>query len=89
MPPVEWIDPGYQGYGSLQLKLVLALGFDIRFGLFAFSPLLLLALAPPLLNGSRRRLAVPNRETTGIVIAFSPDGRGGRRVRIYKLLYYI
>ena len=51
MPPVEWIEPGYQGYGPPQLKLFLALGFDIRFGSFAFLPPLLFALAAPLLNG--------------------------------------
>lgn len=45
MPPVEWIELGYQGYGLPQLELLLALAFDLRFGLFTSSPLLLLGLA--------------------------------------------
>jgi hypothetical protein len=48
MPPVEWSDLGYQGYGLPQLELFLMLGFDYRFGLFVSSPLMLLALASPL-----------------------------------------
>ena len=47
MPPVEWINLGYQGYGLPQLELFLMLGFDYRFGLFVSSPLMLLTLAAP------------------------------------------
>jgi hypothetical protein len=32
MPPVEWIELGYQGYGPPQLELLGALAFDHRFG---------------------------------------------------------
>jgi hypothetical protein len=57
MPPVEWIELGYQGYGLPQLELLLALAFDYRFGLFVSSPLLLLALAAPFIDrGLERRL---------------------------------
>jgi hypothetical protein len=50
MPPVEWSELGYQGFGLPQLDLFLQLGFDYRFGLFVSSPLMILALAAPFLN---------------------------------------
>jgi hypothetical protein len=54
MAPVEWIELGYQGYGPPQPELLAALAFDHRFGLFVFSPLLLLALwAPFVRNGTK------------------------------------
>lgn len=62
MPPVEWIDLGYQGYGFPQLGLFAALGFDHRFGLFVFCPLLLLAFSAPFLRGDRGG-RVPRLET--------------------------
>jgi hypothetical protein len=49
MPPVEWIDRGYQGFGFPQLELLWALAFDYRFGLFVTCPLFLLALGAPLI----------------------------------------
>jgi hypothetical protein len=58
MPPVQWIELGYQGYGWPQLELLRSLAFDYRYGLFICSPLMLLALAAPLLNrGPKRVLA--------------------------------
>jgi hypothetical protein len=57
MPPVEWIELGYQGYGLPQPELFLMLGFDFRFGLFVASPLMLLALVAPWMDrGLGRRL---------------------------------
>jgi hypothetical protein len=57
MPPVEWSDLGYQGYGFPQLSLLLMLAFDYRFGLFTSSPLMLLAIAAPFIDrGKDRRL---------------------------------
>ena len=50
MPPVEWIEIGYQGYGPPQLGLFAMLGFDFRFGLFVTCPLFLLAIVSPWLN---------------------------------------
>ena len=47
MPPVEWIDRGYQGVSGPQLELVWRLAFDYRFGIFVTCPLFLLALASP------------------------------------------
>lgn len=61
MPPVQWSDLGYQGYGEPQLELLLALAFDYRFGLFAMSPLMLLAVLAPLYKRSAR-WTVPGRE---------------------------
>ena len=57
MPPVEWIELGYQGFTWPQLDLLAMLAFDYRFGLFATSPIMLLALAAPFVNrGQDRRL---------------------------------
>jgi len=47
MPPVEWIDKGYQGVSGPQLELLWMLAFDYRFGLFISCPLLLAAAALP------------------------------------------
>ncbi len=55
MPPVQWSDLGYQGYGTPQPELFLALGFDLRFGLFITAPVLMLAVAS-LLPDRRRAL---------------------------------
>jgi hypothetical protein len=58
MPPVEWIDRGYQGVAGPQAELAWMLAFDYRFGLFTTCPLLLLALAAPF----RAKFAIPRRE---------------------------
>lgn len=67
MPPVEWIERGYQGFTLPQLELFLALGFDYRFGLFTSCPIFLLALAAPWL---RRRGAIPIPAREMAVLAF-------------------
>jgi hypothetical protein len=69
MPPVEWSDVGYQGYGWPQLELLLALAFDYRFGFFVSSPILFLGILAPLLNRSARRL-LPDFELTFILLLF-------------------
>jgi hypothetical protein len=69
MPPVEWIELGYQGYGWPRLELLLALAFDYRFGLFVSSPLMALALFSPLVRRSTRRL-LPNLELAFILLLF-------------------
>ena len=51
MPPVEWIERGYQGVGGPQAELLLALAFDHRFGLFVSAPILFFALAAPFVHG--------------------------------------
>jgi len=48
MPPVEYIDRGYQGYSAPQLDLLLSLGFDQRFGLFTMAPALVFGFFAPL-----------------------------------------
>lgn len=47
MPPVEWIDIGYQGVGGLSAELVRLLLADPRYGLFVTMPVAVLALAGP------------------------------------------
>lgn len=68
MPPVEWIELGYQGFTLPQLDLFLALGFDYRFGLFPSCPIFLLAFVAPWL---RRRgvLAIPARELAVLALS--------------------
>ncbi len=70
MPPVEWIELGYQGYGPPQLELLWLLAFDHRFGLFVFSPLLLLAVGAlaPRLRGDTK---LPALEAWFCVAAFA------------------
>ena len=59
MPPVAWIELGYQGVTGPQPDLLLALAFDYRFGLFVTSPLMLLGLLAPFVDrGPGRRLPV-------------------------------
>lgn len=58
MPPVEWIEVGYQGFGPPQWELLRSLAFDYRYGLFVTCPMLLLALAAPFVN----RRMLPSRE---------------------------
>ena len=69
MPPVEWIELGYQGYGLPQAELLWALAFDHRFGLFVSSPLLLLAVVNLFMDARGRRL-LPARETAFIYLLF-------------------
>jgi hypothetical protein len=45
MPPVQWIERGYQGVSAPQLELLWMLAFDYRFGLFVTGPVFLLAFA--------------------------------------------
>jgi hypothetical protein len=59
MPPVEWIDAGYQGFTLPQAELLRLLLIDYRFGLFTTCPLMLLALLSPWWN---RRQWIPKRE---------------------------
>jgi hypothetical protein len=56
MPPVEWIDAGYQGFTLPQPDILRRLLFDYRYGLFVSCPLLLLALAAPWWNRGARRV---------------------------------
>lgn len=69
MPPVEWIEIGYQGVGGPQLELLKMLWFDHRFGLFVVAPVLLLAFIAPFLKYKGKPL-VPLRETLLILAIF-------------------
>ncbi|MBI3665242.1 MAG: hypothetical protein HY236_03305 [Acidobacteria bacterium] len=69
MPPVEWSNLGYQGYGWPQLELFLGLAFDYRFGFFVSSPLMLLALLAPLLFRHANRV-LPRQEMWMMLATF-------------------
>jgi hypothetical protein len=68
MPPVEWIELGYRGYGLPQLELLLALAFDHRFGFFVTAPITVLGFAAFLLR--KRRPALPMLEMVTCVALF-------------------
>jgi hypothetical protein len=77
MPPVEWIDIGYQGVGGPQLDLFAMLLFDPRFGLLVACPLLALGVAG-LVQAVRSYALVPRREaaflfgfTVALIVFFS------------------
>jgi len=70
MPPVEWIELGYQGYGWPQLELLIMLAFDYRFGLFTSSPLLFLAVLAPFVDRGIRRF-LPAFELVSILVLFA------------------
>jgi hypothetical protein len=69
MPPVEWIERGYQGVGAPQAELLLMLVADHRFGLFVVAPVLLFALAAPMLDRARRGVppVLPRFELTALL----------------------
>ncbi|MCG3160944.1 MAG: hypothetical protein JMDDDDMK_02020 [Acidobacteria bacterium] len=73
MPPVEWIDLGYQGFGPPQLSLLLSLAFDYRYGLFVTGPIFLLALLAPFVNSGKwrgERRSMPAIELTAMLALF-------------------
>jgi hypothetical protein len=69
MPPVDWIELGYQGYGLPQLELLLMLGFDLRFGFFVSSPLMLLSFVTPFIERFTSR-KLPKLEMYFMLILF-------------------
>jgi len=69
MPPVEWSNLGYQGYGWPQLELFVALGFDYRFGFFASSPIMLLGVLYFFVVHKEPRL-LPKLELVSILCLF-------------------
>ncbi|MBN8730087.1 MAG: hypothetical protein J0L64_06055 [Acidobacteria bacterium] len=66
MPPVEWVDRGYQGVSGPQWELLWMLAFDYRFGLFVSCPLLLAAAAAPLL----RQTLLTKRQLSLLLLLF-------------------
>jgi hypothetical protein len=69
MPPVDWIEIGYQGVGGPEWRLFTMLLFDSRFGLFTSCPLLLLSLGG-VVTAIRRPTWLPRREAL-FLFAFS------------------
>ncbi len=68
MPPVEYIDLGYQGYSMPQFSLLFSLGFDLRFGIFTCAPVLLLGFLAPFLR--RGRPDLPTLEKWACLLLF-------------------
>jgi hypothetical protein len=75
MPPVAWIERGYQGFSGPQLDLFASLLLDYRFGLFVTAPILALAFLYPVL---RKRQVLPRLEfltmvgvSIGLIVFFS------------------
>ena len=56
MPPVEWIELGYQGYGWPQLELFFALGIRLSLWFFCQQPADVIGVLSPLFNRGGRRL---------------------------------
>lgn len=54
MPPTEFSVRGWLGFTAPTLELLLGNLFDLRYGLFAFCPLLLLAAGAPFIRRSRQ-----------------------------------
>lgn len=69
MPPVEYIDLGYQGYSAPQLELAASLLFDPRYGLFVAAPILALAVAAPFLK-ARPENDLPRMEKWTCLLLF-------------------
>lgn len=61
MPPVEWIEIGYQGVGAPSAELIRRLLFDGRYGLLTSAPLLALAVGLPWAL-PRNGWGIPRRE---------------------------
>lgn len=78
MPPVDWIEVGYQGVGGPQWELFVGLLFDGRYGLIWSAPVLALAAVTPFLLRRQRPSPIPRRElllcyaiTVAYVVFFS------------------
>jgi hypothetical protein len=72
MPPVDWIEVGYQGVGGPSAELFGLLLFDGRYGLVPSAPLLVLALAAPFAM-RRSPVRLPMRELVlcyGMTLAY-------------------
>ncbi|MEP7343702.1 MAG: hypothetical protein ABI877_00485 [Gemmatimonadaceae bacterium] len=61
MPPTEFSVKGWFGFTAPTAELAWGNLFDLRYGLFAFSPLLLAALAAPFLPDNARRDGLTRR----------------------------
>jgi hypothetical protein len=67
MPPVEWIDRGYQGFSFPQFEILISLLIDHRYGLLTTCPLFLLAVAAIWLN-RKGKSPLPSRELTAALL---------------------
>jgi hypothetical protein len=69
MPPVEWVDIGYQGVGGFGADLFRMLLVDSRFGLFVTAPLLVLAIAAPFLVRKGKSFLPPREAWFCLIIS--------------------
>jgi len=65
----QYVESGYKGFGWFDPEIFRMLLFDIRFGLFVVSPMLLLGLGALLFRRSRKSL-IPSREILFILVYF-------------------
>ena len=76
LPAQHWMNKtsysgfGYNGIGFPQLDLLLALLFDLRYGLLTSSPILALAFFAPFLNRGNKQI-LPGLETAFILLLFA------------------
>lgn len=71
MPPVEWIEQGYQGYRLLPYAdILVSLLVDYRYGFFTSAPILLLAIGTPLV-WNRLKGIVPQLELATMLALFA------------------
>jgi len=87
MPPVDWIEIGYQGVGWPQWELLKMLWFDSRFGLFIAGPILILALFVPLLI-IKGKFIIPKREAIMILVIFLSMSIFFSAVQYTRLQFY-
>lgn len=71
MPPVRWIELGYQGYGPPQLELFKMLLADTRFGLFPSCPLFLLTVAALFVDRGRRAVLPATERAAMLAISLA------------------
>ncbi len=87
MPPVEYIEIGYQGFGMPQWEILQMLWFDPRFGLFVSGPVLFLAFFVLFLQRSGKNI-VPIKETVTILIIFLAVSVFFSAVQYSRIQYY-
>ena len=62
MPAVNYTDEGFRGFSYPNPELFWRNFFDLRWGMFIYTPLLILAFLPARLAGNERRLIMPRLE---------------------------
>lgn len=87
MPPVEFSEIGYQGFGFPEWEILQMLWFDPRFGLFVSGPVLILGLFIVFFQRSGKNI-LPKRETMTILIIFLAVSVFFSAVQYSRIQYY-